>query len=219
MPAKKPSTKKYLDISEIKDDVIVMNDGTLRAVIMCSSLNFALKGEDEQKGIIGGYIQFLNSLDHTLQVVVQSRKLDIDNYLRSLEDVQKKQTNELLKIQIVGYLDFVKELIEIGEIMTKKFYLIVPFNPVEFKQQTFFSRLKQVFAPGRAIKIKREKFLEYKEKLGLRVNNVLSNLNSMGLDSVVLDTQSLIELSYNVYNPKTSQNQKMGDVAKLRIET
>lgn len=214
----KSSTQRYLDIAEIREDTVILKDGTLRAVIICSSVNFALKSEEEQNGLIYGYIEFLNSLEHPMQIVIQSRKLDIDGYLRRLREAQKVQTNDLLKLQIVGYTDYIKELIEIGEIMTKRFFIIVPYNPLGDVTKSFWTRLKEVFSARKMIKMKREKFMDYKEALSLRLNNILSNLKGMGLEAVVLDTQSLIELYYNVYNPKTSQNQKLKDISQLGIE-
>jgi len=214
----KSSTQRYLDIAEIREDTVILKDGTLRAVILCSSVNFALKSEEEQNGLIYGYIEFLNSLEHPMQIVIQSRKLDIDGYLRRLREAQKVQTNDLLKLQVAGYIDYIKELIEIGEIMTKKFFIIVPYNPLGDVTKSFWSRLKEVFGARKMIKMKKEKFLDYKEALSLRLNNILSNLKGMGLEAVVLDTQSLIELYYNVYNIKTSQNQKLKDISQLGIE-
>ncbi len=218
MAVTQPSTQKYLDIAEIREDTILLKDGTLRAVILCSSVNFALKSDDEQKALISGYMEFLNALEHPLQIVIQSRRLDIDNYLRRLRDAQKKQTNELLRMQIIGYIDYINELVEIGEIMTKRFFIVVPFNPLGSKSKNFFDRLKEAFSPGKLIKIKRERFLEYKQELGLIVSNIEANLKGMGLDTVVLDTQGLIELLYNAYNPKTSQNQRLKDISQLGIE-
>ena len=102
--------------------------------------------------------------------------------------------------------------------MTKKFFIIVPYNPLGDVTKSFWSRLKEVFGARKMIKMKKEKFLDYKEALSLRLNNILSNLKGMGLEAVVLDTQSLIELYYNVYNIKTSQNQKLKDISQLGIE-
>ena len=138
--------------------------------------------------------------------------------MRRLFEAQKKQTNELLKMQITGYIEYIRELIDIGEIMTKKFFIIVPYNPLGDKNKSFWVRLKESFSPGAIIKLKKEKFMKYKEELDLRISNIQSNLSSMGLDAAVLDTQSLIELYYNVYNPKTSQNQHLKNISELRIE-
>ncbi|MDD5341372.1 MAG: TraC family protein [Patescibacteria group bacterium] len=214
----KTSTQQYLDIAEIRDNTVVLKDGTLRSIILCSSINFALKSEDEQNALIMGYVEFLNSLEHPLQIVVQSRKLDIEEYINRLKEAEKKQANELLRIQINSYLDFINQLVEIGEIMTKRFFLVVPYNPLGNKGKGFFARLKEAFSPSAQIKIKREKFIQYKQELDQRVANIQSSLNSMGLDSATLDTQGLIELFYNIYNPKTSQNQRLRDVSQLGVE-
>jgi len=219
MAGTKTSTQKYLDIAEIRDGVVILKDGTLREVILCASVNFALKSEDEQNALIGSYMEFLNALDNPIQIMIQSRALDIDNYIRRLLEAQKKQTNELLKNQITNYIDYIKELVKIGEIMTKRFFIIVPFNPLGAKGKTFWSRLGESLNPSKQITLKREKFTSYKRELDLRVGNISSNLKSMGLENVVLDTQGLIELYYNVYNPKTSQNQRLGDVHQLRVES
>ena len=213
----KTPTQKYLDIAEIRENVVILKDGTLRAVILCSSINFALKSVEEQNALIYGYIEFLNSLEHQLQIVIQSRKLDIEGYIRRLNEAQKVQINELLKIQIMSYIDYINELIEIGEIMTKKFFIIVPYNPLGDKTKSFWSRLREVFRAGQAIKIKKEKLAEYKEALNLRISNIQNNLKSMGLDTAVLDTQGLIELYYNVYNPQTSQNEKLRDISQIGV--
>jgi len=217
--ANKPSTQKYLDISEIKENLVTLKDGTLRAVIICSSINFSLLSEDEQQAKISGYMQFLNALDHPLQIVVQSRKLDIEGYIKRLQEAQKKQTNELLKAQIIDYMAYVQQLIELGEIMTKRFFVVVPYDPLGDKARGFWPRFKALFSATKIIAVKKEQFEEYKEKMQLRINNILSGLNSMGLDAVQLDTQGLIELYYNVYNPKTSQSQKLKEIDKLNLET
>ena len=118
------STQQYLDIVEIREDVVMLKDGTLRAVLAVASTNFALKSEDEQNALISGYAQFLNSLDHPLQIMIQSRRLNIDEYFNRLKIAEKEQTNELLRMQITDYLSFTRELVELGEIMSKRFYVV-----------------------------------------------------------------------------------------------
>ncbi len=211
------STQRYLDIAEIRDNTVIMKDGTLRSVILVSSINFSLKSEDEQGAIIAAYVGFLNNIDFPLQVVVQSRELDIENYLNALKQKEKEQTNELLKIQIAEYIQYITELISIGKIMNKKFYLVVPYNPITDKQKGFFSSLTDALKPGSLVKMKREMFLRRREKLTRRVENTISGLASIGLNAVELDTQGLVELYYNTYNPVVSANQKLADINKLRI--
>jgi len=211
------STQKYLDIAEIREDTVIMRDGTLRAVILVSSINFALKSEDEQNAIISAYVSFLNNIDFPLQIVIQSRELNIENYLEALRQKEKEQTNELLKIQIVEYIQYIQELISMSKVMNKRFYIVVSYNPMSDKQKSFFSRFFEVFKPATLIKMKHEKFLERRVELTRRLDNVMGGLGSIGLNSVPLDTQSLIELYYNSYNLDTASSQKMVDVNQLRV--
>jgi len=212
-----PSVQRYLDINEIREDLLVMKDGTLRAVILVSSINFALKSEDEQNAIIAAYVSFLNNIDFPLQIVIQSRELNIDNYLNSLKDRQKRQTNELLKIQTAEYIQYVNELIAMGKIMSKRFYIVVPYNPLSDKQKNFFTRLGELFKAATVIKMKDDIFQRRRGQLLRRVDNVISGLESMGLSAVQLDTQSIIELFYSSYNPRTAGNEKLVNIKELRI--
>lgn len=211
------STQQYLDIAEIRDNTLVMKDGTLRAVMLVSSINFALKSEDEQNAIISAYVGFLNNIDFPMQIVIQSRELDIEGYILGLKKKEKEQTNELLKIQIHDYIQYVSELISIGRIMTKRFYVVVPFNPMSDKKKSFFASMVDIFKPINLVKVKRDIFIRRREMLTRRLDGVMSGLGSIGLNAVELDTQSLIELYYNTYNPMTSGNQKMVDIDKLRV--
>ncbi|HTM69015.1 MAG TPA: TraC family protein [Candidatus Binatia bacterium] len=213
-----PATQRYLDINEIKEDVVIMKDGTLRAVLIVASINFALKSEDEQNAIIAAYVQFLNALEFPLQVVIQSRKLNIDNYIERLKESEKNQTNELLRIQIADYRNFVTELVTLGQIMQKSFFVIVPYNPLSDKQKGFVARMSEAFTPALFVKLAEERFRQRKNDLQVRVEHIIGNLNSMGLKAVQLDTQSLIELFYRVYNPEVYDSQKMQDSAKLRVQ-
>lgn len=211
------TTQKYLDILEIKENTVVMRDGSLRAVLLVSSINFALKSEDEQNATIAAYVGFLNSIEFPLQIVIQSRELNIENYLEDLAQKEKEQTNELLKIQTAEYIQYVKELISMSNIMNKRFYIVMPYNPMSDTQKSFSSRLGEIFKPAIVIKMKEEKFQQRKLELANRIIKVQSGLDSVGLHSVQLDTQSLIELYYNSYNPKTSANEKLPDVNSLRV--
>lgn len=213
-----PSTTSYLEIAEIKDNAVVMKDGTLRAVLLCSSVNFALKSEDEQNATISAYIGFLNSLDFPLQIMIQSRKLNIDGYLAKLGELAKQQTNELLRVQMTEYTSYIRELISLGEIMTKRFYVVVPYNPGSDAKRSFWRRLQTVLSAGTVIRLSREDFASYLESLDKRVGYVNSGLSSMGLKAVQLDTQSLIELYYNCYNPQLGEQEKLVSVDKLQVE-
>lgn len=212
------STQKYLDIAAVHDDVVVMKDATLRMVLMVSSINFALKSEDEQNALISAYAGFLNALDYPIQIVVQSRPLNIDDYLSRLNEAEGKQNNELLKTQINDYRGFIAELVKMGQLMSKKFFVVVSFNPLSNKRKGFFARLQELFTPAFTVRMQREKFLDRKKELMLRIDQVVGQLQSMGINSVLLDTQSLIELYYNWYNPDAAAIQKLTDVNNLQVE-
>lgn len=212
------STQQFLDISEIRDNIIILKDGTLRAVLLVSSINFALKGEDEQNAIIQGYVSFLNSLNFPLQILIQSRNLNIDNYLTKLANLEKEQTNELLRMQISDYRVFLKELLELGKIMTKKFYAIVPFDGIKKKKKKFFERFFEIFSAAKTVKMSQKRFVQYSNELDKRVGFIRSGFSSIGLSTIQLETQSLIELFYNIYNPEMAESEKMVDVNKLQVE-
>ncbi len=212
-------TQQYIDIAEIHDDTVILKDGSLVAVLLVSSINFALKSEEEQNAIVEGYITFINSLNFPIQIVIQSRRLNIDNYLNQLKLKEKEQTNELLKIQISEYRDYIKQLVELGDIMTKRFYVVIPYNPQEgTKKQGAISKMINSLKVVRVVGIRREKFLKYSLELNRRVGVVQGGLNSMTLNSQRLDTQSLIELYYNIYNPVESEREKLVEVNKLRLD-
>ncbi len=215
-----PSTQRFLDIAEIRENVVVLKDGTMRAVMMSSSINFALKSEDEQQAIVQGYMQFLNGLEYPIEIVIQSRKMNIDGYLDRLKKQEDTIANELLKSQIRDYTSFITELVELGEIMQKRFFVVVPFDPVTDKsQKNFMAKVSAAIAPASLIRLNDKVFNTRRESLQHRVDTVAGGLSSMGLQVVQLDTQGLIELYYTVYNPDLFDNEKMADVNALRVET
>lgn len=217
-------TQRYLDIAEIKEDVVILKDGTIRAVLLVSSINFSLKNVDEQNAIVQSYMGFLNSLDFPIQVVIQSRKMNIDDYLNRLKDAEKQQKNELLRNQIEDYRDYVRQLVQIGEIMQKRFYVVVPLDPVTseesegLQRRNFFTRLQEILTPSVAIRLSEKRFQDKKQQLMLRVNSVVSGLSSMSLNAAMLDTQSLIEMYYTVYNPELYETEKMQDINTIQLE-
>jgi len=213
-----PPTQAHLPIAEIKDGVVVLKDGTLRVVLMTSSINFALKSEEEQNALIAAYVSFLNSIDFPLQIVIQSRKLQIQPYIDQLAVKEREQTNELLRIQIADYKAFIQEYVELGDIMTKRFYIIVTYDPLSNKKKSFFARFKEVLRPVISVRLKEEVFNRRKKDLDLRVANVASGLQSMGLNVAQLDTQSLIELYYSTYNQDMAFTEPVGDISKLQVE-
>lgn len=212
------SAQKFLDIAEIREGVMILKDGSLRAVLLVSSINFALKSVDEQNAIVQSYMQFLNGLDFPIQVIIQSRKMNVDAYLRQLTDNEKNLTNDLLKRQIRDYREFVKQLVQLGDIMQKRFFIVIPLNPATSQQKSFFQRLSALLTPASLIRVSEERFQKEKFDLGLRISQIISGLSSMSLNAVQLDTQSLIELFYTVYNPELYDTQKLTDVSQLQVE-
>ena len=220
-PKAGPPTQRYLDIAEIRENVVVMKDGTMRMVLMVSSINFALKSDDEQQAVIQGYMQFLNGLEHPLQVSIQSRKMNVDGYLARLKAQEDSISNELLKAQIRDYTSFIKELVDLGEIMQKRFFVIVPYNPSEGsdKGKGFFVKLQNALYPASIVKLNAKQFADRRDSIMQRSQIVAGGLQSMGLSVAMLDTQGLIELYYNSYNPEVSETQPLEATEKLHVET
>lgn len=205
------STQTYLRISEIREDTLVLKNGGLRSVLKVSSINFNLKSEEEQNAIIYSYQGFLNTLDEPIQIVVRSKKLDIDNYLDDLRERGRKQTNALLQKQTIEYVEYVQKLVEYADIMSKELYVIIPQDPFRAKNQNFlekffgFLNAKDSYAQ---IKQRRDEFDELKKKLAQRVNSVRVGLENCGLSVEELTTKDLIKLFYEINNPMASRYQK-----------
>lgn len=195
------STQKYVDVEEMRDGVMVLKNGALRAVLLVSSINFDLKSTQEQDAIISQYQAFLNSLDFPVQIVIQSRRFNIGPYVESLRDEEKQQENELLRFQIGEYANFIKNLSEVSNIMSKYFYIVVPFSSVEDQSSGFFGKLKGIFQPKQTIGLKGGLFDTYKNQLLQRVDHVAGALSGAGVKVTQLSTEEIIELLYNSYNP------------------
>lgn len=218
-PQKHVSVQKYLPIAEIKDDCVVLKNGAMRAVLLVSSINLSLKSPDEQEAIIMSYRNFLNSLhDWNIQIVIQSRKIDVDNYLSTLTEKAKIQENELLRMQMRDYIQYISELVEIGQITTKKFYIVIPHSGSEDSSKGFLEKVTTMFSSPAEIALGRKNFQKQKELLYKRVDYVRSGLSGMNLSSVALNTQSLVELYYNTYNPSVYESEKIPDMKKIKIE-
>jgi hypothetical protein len=207
--AKGPSTQQFIPIKEIKEGVVVMRDGSLRVVLMLSSINFALKSDEEKNAIISSYQSFLNSLPFPVQIHVKSRKLHLDGYLAILDQQLAKQTNELLRLQTSQYKDFIGELLEYASIMEKRFFVIVPFYPSGIKKEGL---VKGLFSGTSPIDTS---FETQKTELMARVDQVITGLTGIGVRCAALNTEELIELYYTVYNPDTSGEEKIKNVDEM----
>ncbi|MBI2053028.1 MAG: hypothetical protein HYT34_02160 [Candidatus Ryanbacteria bacterium] len=201
------ASQEIIPIEEIRNGIVVLKDGSLRMVLMASSLNFALKSSEEQDAIIMQYQNFLNSLDFAVQFFIQSRKLNIEPYLDTLRARKKAETSELLHIQISEYITFVKEFVEGSNIVSKTFYIVVPFSPLTLDVQQ--GGVKGIFGSftgkrrqSRESFFDPAKFEEYRLQLAQRADVVVSGLARTGVRTVPLTTEELIELYYGLYNPE-----------------
>lgn len=211
------SAQEFVDIAEIKDGVVVLKNNSLRTVLMVSSINFDLKSTQEQEAIVAAYQGFLNSLDFPLQILVSTRRIDIDPYIEMLIEKEKIQPNDLLRFQISEYRNFVKNLVSASNIMTKTFYIVVPFALTERKESGFLQKLRIALNPKQA-KIEREmEFENYKNQLWQRVNHITAGLAGTGIKIAPLGTEELVELFYNAYNPKVTESAERIETEKLEI--
>jgi len=193
------STQEFLPVSEVRDGIVVLKDGSLRAILLASSLNFALKSEDEQTAFIIQFQNFLNSLDFSCQIFVQSRMLDIRPYVATLEAAYKQQLDDLMRIQIREYIEFIKSFTEAANIMTKNFFVVVPYSPAinvaKRGPMAIFSRKKENAEEANRT------FEEQVTQLEQRIAIVQQGLVRTGVRTVQLGTEEAIELLYKMFNP------------------
>jgi hypothetical protein len=197
------TTQEFVPIKEVRDGVIIMKDGSMRAVILSSSLNFALKSTAEQEAIIYQFQNFLNSLDFSVQISIQSRELDIRPYLATLEKRQNEELNDLLKIQIREYIQFVRNFTENQNIMSKTFFIVVPFTATILNTKKE-SGLGKFLPSGNKKEEKIQKtdtFEESRTQLEQRTSVIQQGLMRCGIRSVSLGTEETIELFYKLFNP------------------
>jgi hypothetical protein len=215
------SSQVYMKIAEIRDDTVVLKNGGIRGVLKVSSINFNLKSDDEQNAIIYSYQGFINSIEFPIQIVIRSKKLDIDNYIDQLNDLGEKQSNDLLQRQTYEYIDYIQRLVEYADIMEKEFYVIVPFDPFRSVKPNILQRFFQNLSPKDTFtefKKRHKEFANLKKNLNQRMNTVKSGLQNSGLQVEQLKTKDLIELFYEIYNPITSRTQKFEDITETNIK-
>lgn len=215
--ASSPS-QQFVDVMEVKEDTMVLKSGALRAVLAVSAINYDLKSSDEQDAIISQYQNFLNSIDFPLQILIRSRKLNIDNYLDFITSKEKQQSNELLRLQIAEYKSFIKQMVSVSNIVDKEFYIIVPFSPIENKDSGFLSNLSNMLNPKKGIIEKKEAFETYRSQLLQRMDHIIAGLSGIGLRIKPLQTQELIELLYDSYNPTILDESSLNAVEALDIK-
>lgn len=196
---KAKTTQEFVPIQEIRDGIVILKDGSMRAIILASSLNFALKSTDEQNAIISQFQNFLNSLDFSVQILIQSKRLDIRPYIALLEERYKEQMTELMKIQTREYIEFIKTFVDNSNIMTKSFFIVIPYVPPALnKGSNPLSLLKK---KDDTKTLENEKFEEYRSQLEQRVGVVEQGLVRCGIRVAELGTEEVVELYYKIFNP------------------
>ena len=209
MPLSAKATQEFVTIKEVRDGIVILKDGGMRAVLLASSISIALKSQEEQEGIIAQFQAMLNSLDFSIQIVIQSRKLDIRPYLILLEEREKANTEQLLKIQTREYIDFIRTFTEERNIMTKNFFVVIPFNDaIITNSKGMFGNLFGGGSKKSGDKAKDDmvEFEEKRSQLEERVNVVQQGLARLGVRSALLGTEEVIELFYKVFNPGESES-------------
>ena len=186
----------------MRDGIVILKDGSMRGVVLASSLNFSLKSEDERSAIIMQFQDFLNSLDFAVQICVESRRLDIRPYIALLEERYKEQMNDLMKIQTREYIEFIKRFTETTNIMTKSFFIVVDYDPamIDVKSGMVSGLFKKKTA-SEELENKRAGFEENRTQLEQRVSVVEQGLSRCGIRVIRLGTEEVIELFYKIFNP------------------
>lgn len=199
--AKTSSTQDFLEVQEIREGILILKDNSIRGVLLASSQNFALKSEEEQQAIIYQFQNFLNSLDFSAQIIIQSRRLNVTGYIESLKALEQQQQNELLRVQTTDYRQFIEQLIKGGSIMAKNFFVVVPFTRLEATNEPGKGFVKPKFAG----KLGEEEFERMKNQLWQRMEFVALGLRRAGIQSAALGTEELIELLWSWHHPKEAE--------------
>ncbi len=209
------STQNSLKLSEVRDNMVIMADGTFRAVVACKSINFDLMSDREREGIEFSYQNFLNSLNFPIQILVRSQRVDIAPYIDKLLDIRRTEDNMLLGVLMDDYINFIDVLSQEANIMDKSFFIAIPYFPMgdasNFIEQGkgFFGKL---FArPNVVTKIDNNTYAKAKDEIKNRVDSVMAGLFQIGVQSVQLNTKELGELYYSFYNPDTAVRQPLGN--------
>jgi hypothetical protein len=209
------TTQNSLQLSEIRDNIVIMADGTFRAVVACRSINFDLMSSREREGVEFSYQNFLNSLNHPIQILIRSQRVDIGPYIDRLVGIRKAQDNMLLNVLMDDYINFIDVLSQEANIMDKTFYIAIPYYPLgdlnSLKDQAkgFFGKL--LAKPNTVTKIDTATYEKAKDEIKNRVDGVMSGLFQLGVQSVQLNTKELGELYYNAYNPDTAVREPLGN--------
>lgn len=200
------ATQQFLEVQDIREGVVLLKNNSIRGVLMTSSINFALKGEEEQTAIIYAFQTFLNSLDFFCQIVVQSRHINITSYLDSIRDLEEKQTNQLLRQQTASYREFIKQMVVGDLVMTKNFYIVIPYNLMEIFGAKGATKKINFGSPNQSSKpLTDDEFERCKHQLWQRMEYLAMGLRRCGLEAVPLTTPELIELFWSIHHPDQAE--------------
>lgn len=218
------STQNVLQIAEIRDGIVIMNDGSFRSVVMVKSINFDLMSPEERESVEFSYQGFLNSLYFPIQISIQSHKVDLRPYIEKLDKIRSEHDNMLLALLMDDYVAYMDQLSQQTNIMDKKFYIVIPYFATADLQQAltstknFFGDLGAIFSNKQQhVTINEPDLEKAKAELRNRVQAVLSSLMQCGVQGLPLDTQELIELYYDVYNPDTATRQQLKNFNDLSV--
>lgn len=192
------STQDFVPVRDIRDNVVILKNGQLCSILLASSINFALKSTDEQQAILGQFQSFLNTLDFSIQFYIQSRRLNIQPYVDKLMEREPLQDNDLMRIQIREYMQFIKTFVTEVDVMSKNFFIVIPYNP---SQIDFTSNIGAVFGKKKDLTIEDDKLEENRLQLEQRASLVEQGLARIGVRTIPLQNEELVELYYHIFNP------------------
>lgn len=198
------ASQQFVPVHDIHDDVVVLKDGQMCMVLLASSINFALKSAEEQQAILSQFQAFLNVIDFSIQIYIQSRRLDIRPYLEILREREAHQNNELMHIQLREYIEFITTFTHEVDIMSKNFFVVIPYAPLALEMKGIATFFKASHASEEVQT--NEKFFEDRMQLEQRVSVVEQGLSRLGIRTVPLGTEELTELFYHIFNPEDLMN-------------
>ncbi|MCB9818841.1 hypothetical protein H6788_01540 [Candidatus Nomurabacteria bacterium] len=199
--ANQNTSQKFVPLRDIKDNVVILKNGQMNMVLLASSINFALKSLDEQEAILRQFQTFLNTIDFSVQFYIQSRRLNIQPYLDMLSGREEKQDNDLMKIQLREYMQFIKTFTTEVEVMSKSFFIVVPYTPVAANLQNNLEGFKDLIGGKKDVYFDDKNFMEHKLQLEQRVSLVEQGLSGIGVRTILLQSEELVELYYHIFNP------------------
>ena len=211
------NSQNLVEVDGIKESTVVLKDGSFRQILMVSGVNFALKSEEEQNVISAAYANFLNSIDFGIHIIVHSRTINIERYLGDLGKRAEQESSPLLQSQIKEYAEFIRKFVQDNAIMSKSFFVVVPWHPVGLPSVSgavsilpSFGKKKDEAAEKQRVDVeKATSFAENLQQLAQRVAQVVDGISSAGLDVVLLNDEQLVELFYNFYNPETTEKENI----------